>query len=80
MTDKLIKEYFREIIVNIKFKDIENCINAKANYTVALALLPHTEFIGGLITGKLGVQGNSESNFNRALEFFEWNEDENYYK
>jgi hypothetical protein len=43
-------------------------------------LLSYTEFLGGLINGTLGLQGKSHEQFNKALEYFEWNGDENYYK
>ena len=79
-SNKQIKEYFDKFIFGFIFNDIENCIKAKANYTVALALLSYTEFLGGLINGTLGLQGKSREQFNKALEFFEWNGDKNYYK
>ncbi len=79
-TKEQIEKHFNEYIFGFIFNDIENCINAKANYTVALALLSYTEFIGGLINGTLGLRGESEKQFNKALEFFEWNGDFNYYK
>lgn len=79
-TKKEIKNYFKKYIFGYIFNDIENCIKAKANYTVALALLSYTEFLGALINGNLGEPGNSHKNFNKALEYFEWNENTDYYK
>ncbi|MDO8511964.1 MAG: hypothetical protein Q7S57_01720 [bacterium] len=78
--EELIKEYFKKYIFGFIFNDIQNCIKAKANYTVALALLSNTEFLGGLANGTLGLQGKSQEQFNKALEFFEWNSDKNHYK
>lgn len=75
-----IEKYFKEYIFGFIFNDIQNCIKAKANYTVALALLSYTEYVGGLINGTLGLQGKSEKQFNKALEYFEWNGDKKYYK
>ena len=75
-----IKKHFREYIFGFIFNDIHGCIKAGANYTVALALLSYTEYVGGLINGTLGLQGKSQEQFNKALEFFEWNGDGKYYK
>ena len=79
-TKNQIKEYFRDYIYGFIFNDIRNCIKAKANYTVALALLSYTDYLGGLINGTLGLQNKSKDQFNKALEYFEWKGDQNYYK
>lgn len=79
-TDKEIEEYFNKFIFGFIFNDIESCIKARTNYTTALGLLSYTEFLGGLINGTLGLQGRSREQFNKALEFFEWNGNKNYYK
>lgn len=79
-TNREIKKYFNEYIFGYIFNDIENCIKAEANYTVALALLSYTDFLGGLINGTLGLQRESKNQFNKALEYFEWNGDKDYYK
>lgn len=75
-----IEKYFKEYIFEFIFNDVQNCIKAKVNYTVALALLSYTEFLGGLINGTLGLQGKSQEQFNKALEYFKWNDNDNYYK
>ncbi len=74
-----IKEYFDEFVFGFIFRDIENSIKAKANYVVALALLTYTEYLGGLITGDLGLQNKSKTNFDTALKYFEWKGDKKYY-
>jgi len=78
-TEQII-DYFDEYIFGFIFHYIEQCIHAKANYVVALALLSYTEYIGGLITGNLGKSNESKTNFNGALEYFECDGDKNYYK
>ncbi len=65
-----IVDYFREVISGFIYHDIERCIEARANYIVALALLSYTEYIGGLISGNLGLNGKRRDNFNEALEYF----------
>lgn len=75
-----IEKYFKEYIFGFIFNDIQNCIKSKANYAVALLLLSYTEFIGGLINGTIGLQGKSQEQFNKALEYFDWSGDEKYYK
>jgi hypothetical protein len=75
-----IKKHFEEYIFGFIFNDIYGCMKARANYTVALALLSYTEYVGGLINGTLGLQGKSQEQFNKALEFFEWNGDGKYYR
>ncbi|MBI4257908.1 MAG: hypothetical protein HY619_03040 [Thaumarchaeota archaeon] len=80
-TIKEIEAFFQKYIFGFIFSDIQKCIvDAKANYVVALSLLSYTDFMGGLITGKLGLEGNSKTNFNAMLETFEWKGDQNYYK
>ncbi len=75
-----IQKYFDEYIFGFIFQDIQSCIQAQTNYTTALALLSYTEFLGGLINGTLGLRDRSREQFNKALEFFDWNEDLAYYR
>jgi hypothetical protein len=67
-----IIDYFQHFIFGFIYHDIERCVEARANYVVALALLSYTEFIGGLISGRLGLKdkGVPTSNFNEALQYF----------
>ena len=78
-TEQII-HFFDEYIFGFIFNDIDRCIHARANYVVALSLLSYTEYIGGLITGKLGIRNESSNNFNAAMEYFECNGDRKYYK
>jgi len=80
MTHAEIEVYLNQFFDAFIFKDIENCIAAKANYVVALALLTYTEYLGGLKTGNLGLSDKTPENFRAGLELFEWNGDPNYYK
>ncbi len=65
-----IIDYFQQFIFGFIYHDIEQCIKARANYVVALALLSYTEYIGGLISGDLGLRGKGRFNFEKALEYF----------
>ncbi|MDO9028614.1 MAG: hypothetical protein Q7U68_07140 [Candidatus Roizmanbacteria bacterium] len=65
-----IIDFFQTYIFGFIFKDIKNCINARANYVVALSLLSYTEYIGGLISGNLGLRDKSKENFYAAIEYF----------
>lgn len=67
-----IINYFHEFIFGFICHDIERCIEAKANYVVALALLSYTEYIGGLVSGNLGLRdrGIPTRNFKKALKYF----------
>jgi len=69
-SEKEIIYFFQEYIFGFIYNDIQNCIKAGANYVVALALLSYTEFLGGLITGNLGLDRKSSENFNQALKYF----------
>lgn len=69
-TKEEIIDFFHEYIFGFIFNDIQNCIKATADYTVALALLSYTEFLGGLINGKLGLEKWSKKNFGKALDYF----------
>ena len=65
-----IIDYFNEFIFGFVYHDIERCIEAKANYIAALALLSYTEYIGGLISGNLGMKDKAKENFEEALKYF----------
>ncbi len=64
--------HFHKFILGFIYHDIERCIEARANYVVALALLSYTEYIGGLISGHLGLKdkGIVQTNFEEALKYF----------
>jgi len=69
-TKEQIIDFFQDFIYGFIYHDIDSCIKVGANYIVALSLLSYTEFIGGLITGNLGLEGNSKKNFNETLKYF----------
>jgi hypothetical protein len=50
---KQAKEWLETVVEKWMIKDINACIEGKANYTAALALSVYTEVLGGLITGNL---------------------------
>lgn len=62
------------------FTDVNSGIESESNYLVALGLMTCTEFLGGLITGKLGISGCSKQNFNKALSMMYFVKDKNYYR
>ena len=65
-----IIDYFKQFIFGFIYSDIERCIEARANYIVALALLSYTEYIGALISGNLGLKNKGKKSFKKALEYF----------
>jgi hypothetical protein len=75
-----VEGFFDQYVFKWMFSDIENCIKAKANFAVAALLMTYTENIGSLIEGNLGLSGTSESDFNKFLEYFDFNDDPFYYK
>lgn len=77
---KFILSYFNQFVFNFIYRDLENCINARANFLVAQALMSYTEYIGALINGHLGISSHSEEDFNKLLEYFDWNGDGTYYQ
>lgn len=77
---KVFKGFYNVFIEDFVIKDIERCVNAHANFVIALSLVSYTEHLGSLISGNLGTKGNTEVNFNKALEYFDFNGDPNYYK
>lgn len=76
----LILDYWQQYVTGFIYCDIQKCIEAKANFTVAQALMSYTEYIGALIEGHLGESGHSRDDFNAFLQYFSWNDDENYYQ
>jgi hypothetical protein len=73
---EVIEEWFEKVALD----DVRKVIEAKANYVAALALVSYTEVLGGLKRGKLGIQRNSEKNFNAGLALMSWNGDARYYR
>jgi hypothetical protein len=65
-----IKSYFSEIFFNLMYQELERCIKNDIRYVAALALLSYTEYIGGLISGNLGLKDKSKDNFYEALMYF----------
>ena len=59
--------------------DIEKCIEATANFTVASNLMSYTENIGALINGHLGRRGFAGVDFDSFLSYLDFNGDDNYY-
>jgi|GEM_PF-3317963 len=74
-----IRDYFNEFVYGSIFQDLDSCIKAQANFLVALGLMSYTEYLGGLLTGNLGIKNQVEVNFNKALEYFEHAGDGSYY-
>ena len=75
-----ILDYFQQYIFGFIFSDVENCIKARANFSVACLLMSYTEHIGALIQGNLGISGKSKSDFNHFLEYMNFQDNNNYYK
>lgn len=77
-----IDEFFKEYVFGFIWNDVAAVIAGAANYSAALCLLSYTEYLGGLIDGSLGISspGMSSKRFKKALEYFAWNGDPNYYK
>lgn len=77
---KTIKDFHKNYIEGFMFNDINHCIEVGANFGVATLLLSYTENIGALINGHLGLKNHSHDDFNKMLEFFDFQGDEDYYK
>jgi hypothetical protein len=72
ISESVIREYFDVFLFGFILNDIKQCIKAKANYVIALALLSYTEYVGALISGNIGLKGRGipRKNFHNALEYF----------
>jgi hypothetical protein len=75
-----VLDFFTNYIHGYMFNDIEKSINVGANFAVAILLLTYTENIGSLISGHLGLKGHSYKDFNKMIEYFDFNGDAEYYK
>ncbi|MEE8115169.1 MAG: hypothetical protein V3T23_12560 [Nitrososphaerales archaeon] len=71
MTDlqRAILQNFDEYVFGFMRSDIDAAIRGNANYLAALGLVSYTEVLGGLVTGKLGVVGQSGVNFRAFLPY-----------
>ena len=75
-----ILDYFQQYVFGFIFSDIENCIKARANFSVASLLMTYTEHMGALIHGDLGLTGKSKNDFNYFLGYMEFQGNDEYYK
>lgn len=80
VTPKEIQDFFQKYLLGWMCTDIEKCITARANLGVAALLMTYTENIGSIIAGNLGLSRHSHPDFNKFLEYFEFNGDPKYYK
>ena len=78
--NRKLRNFYRNVFYGFMCQDIEQCIKARANYSVALLLMTYTEILGGLLTGNLGLVGHSKSNFNKGISQLAWVDDLGYYK
>jgi hypothetical protein len=58
---------FDEYVFGFMRSDINAAMRGNANFLAALGLVSYTEVLGGLRTGKLGLIGKSQHNFNAFL-------------
>lgn len=70
MSDREAIDTFRRIFKDSVQHDIDEAIKGKANYLAALGIFSYIEFLGGLLTGKAGIRGESEPNFQEAVKQF----------
>lgn len=78
-----INNFFEKYIHGFMLNDINKAKQkpSSANYLVAQGLMVITEFFGGLITGNVGIRGQSEENFMAGLQRmeFDFNNNSDYY-
>ena len=79
MNDADVTAYFAEYVRGFMFNDLENVIQAKANFGAALMLFSYTEVLGGLANGQLGQERVSKACFEEGLRRMRWRGDSNYY-
>jgi len=66
---KRAREWLEKVVEKWMIKDINACIEGKANYTAALALSVYTEVLGGLITGNLENSSSEKDGFKNYKTF-----------
>jgi len=57
----------RHVMLDFQVGDLKKC--AQANFLVAIGLMTSTEFLGGLITGDLGLKGAVEHRFETGFKY-----------
>lgn len=67
--EKRILHVFDEYVFGFMRSDINAAIRGNANYLAALGLVTYTEILGGLRTGRLGIKGTSQQNFNAFIPY-----------
>lgn len=75
-----VLKFLQDYVYGFMYNDINNCIQVGANFGVATLLLSYTENMGSLINGHLGLKNKSHEDFDKMLEYFDFQGDQNYYK
>jgi len=66
--DKVIGDV-RHALLDFQLGDLEKACAEGLNFLVAIGLMVATEFLGGLVTGKLGLQGYSRERFESGFAY-----------
>jgi hypothetical protein len=56
-------------LLDFQLGDLEKALSQGLNFLVAIGLMVATEFLGGLITGKLGLLGSSRQRFESGFAY-----------
>lgn len=59
----------RHALIDFQLGDLEKALAEGLNFLVAIGLMVATEFLGGLVTGELGLQGQSRERFESGFTY-----------
>jgi len=62
-----VTQQVKHVLKEFQIGDLEKCKGA--NFLQAIGLMVATEFLGGVITGKLGLDGQSECRFEEGFKY-----------
>jgi hypothetical protein len=69
MTPQEVEQQIRCTLLEFQIGDMRRALDqARANFLVAIGLMVATEYLGGLLTGGLGVRGSSRKNFGAGFK------------
>lgn len=64
-----VKSRIQHEVLEFQLGDLKKAVNNGLNFLAAIGLMVATEFLGGLLTGKLGIESKSKERFEAGFRY-----------